>query len=117
LPAKTKQGNYWIIRPLLSLNKQQICHLLTQNKINYALDVTNQLPIYQRNIVRKKLDNLSKEEKNLLEKEIKEKNQELRKIKKLTKIATKQLIVSPLVLKLDKGNKYLPEVYLRLLYF
>jgi len=117
LPAKTKQGKYWITRPLLSLNKQQICHHLAQNKINYALDITNQLPIYQRNIVRKKLDNLSKEEKKLLGKEIKEKNQELRKIKKLTKIATKQLIISPLVLKLDKGNEYSPEVYLRLLYF
>ena len=117
LPAKTKWGKYWILRPLLSLSKQQICQYLAQNKINYALDITNQLPIYQRNIVRKKLDILSKEEKKLLEKEIKEKNRELRKIKKLVKIAVKQLIISPLVLKLDKGNEYLPEVYLRLLYF
>src|SRR5438132_3913686 len=105
------------MRPLLPLSKQHIYQYLDQKKINYAIDITNQLPIYQRNIVRKKLDILSKEEKKLLEKEIKEKNRELRKIKKLVKIAVKQLIISPLVLKLDKGNEYLPEVYLRLLYF
>ena len=105
------------MRPLLPLSKQHIYQYLDQKKINYAIDITNQLPIYQRNIIRQKLDNLSKEEKKLLEKEIKEKNRELRKIKKLVKIAVKQLIISPLVLKLDKGNEYLPEVYLRLLYF
>jgi hypothetical protein len=75
------------------------------------------LPIYQRNIIRQKLANLSKEEKKSLEKEIKEKNQALRKIKKIVKIAAKQLIISGSVLRLDKVNKYSPEVYLRLLYF
>ena len=105
------------MRPLLSLNKQQICQYLAQKKINYAVDITNQLPIYQRNIFRKKLDNLSKEGKKTLEKEIKEQNQELRKVKKLVKITAKKLIISPFVLKLDKKDEYLPEVYLRLLYF
>jgi len=75
------------------------------------------LPIYQRNIIRQKLDNLSKEEKKSLEKEIKEKNQELRKIKKLVKIAAKQLVISASVLELDKANKYSPEIHLRLLYY
>ena len=100
----------------MTLNKQQICHYLVENKIDYAVDITNRLPIYQRNIIRQKLDNLSKEKKKSLEKEIKEKNRELRKIKKLVKVATRQLIISRSVLKLDTIDKYPSEVYLRLLY-
>jgi tRNA(Ile)-lysidine synthase len=105
------------LRPLLSYHKQRIYHYLNENKIDYAIDITNQLPIYQRNIVRQELNNSSKEEKKSLEKEIKKKNRELRKIKGLVKIAAKQLITSPSVLKLDKTNKYSPEIHLRLLYF
>jgi len=100
----------------LSLSKQQICRYLTENKVNYAIDSTNQLPIYQRNIIRKELDNLRKEEKKSLEKEIKEKNLELKKNKKLVKVAAKKLIISHSALKLDKTNNYSSEVYLRLLY-
>jgi len=48
---------------------------------------------------------------------MKEQNQELRKIKKLVKITAKKLIISPFVLKLDKRDEYLTEVYRRLLYF
>ena len=116
LSPRTKQGKYWIIRPLLSLNKQQICRYLTENKVNYAIDSTNQLPIYQRNIIRKELNNLIKEEKKSLKKEIKEKNQELEITKKLVKVAAKKLIISRSALKLDKTNNYSSEVYLRLLY-
>jgi len=116
LPLKAKQGKYWIIRPLLSLDKQQIYHYLTENKVNYAVDATNQLPIYQRNIIRQKLDSLNKEEKVFLEKEIRDKNRELKRIKKSVKIATNQMVLSASVLKLDKKNNYSSEVYLRLLY-
>jgi len=100
----------------LSLNKQQICHHLVENKVNYAIDSTNQLPIYQSNIIRKELNNLIKEEKKSLKKEIKEKNQELEITKKLVKVAAKKLIISRSALKLDKTNNYSSEVYLRLLY-
>jgi tRNA(Ile)-lysidine synthase len=117
LPSKTKQGKYWIIRPLLSLNKKEICQYLTDNKINYAVDTTNQLLIYQRNVIRQRLSNLTKEEKKSFEKEIAKKNQELRKIKKLVKVAAKQLIISPFILNLDKRVEYSSEVYSRLLYF
>lgn len=116
LPPKTKQGKNWIIRPLLSLNKQQICQHLTKNKVDYAVDITNQLPIYQRNIIRQKLTDLNEAEKKSLEKEIAEKNQALKKTKKLVKTATQQLIISPSVLKLDREIEYSPEIYLRLLY-
>jgi tRNA(Ile)-lysidine synthase TilS/MesJ len=104
------------LRPLLFHNKQQICHYLTENKIDYAVDITNQLPIYQRNIVRQKLNNLSKEEKKSLEKEIKEKNKELKKNKKLVRVAANELIISRSAIKLDKTKTYSPEIYLRLLY-
>ncbi|CAI2186281.1 757_t:CDS:2 [Funneliformis geosporum] len=87
----------------------QICQYLTKNKIDYAVDFTNQLPIYQRNIIRQKLDNLSKEEKKNLEKEVKEENRELRKTKKLVKTITKKLVISPSMLELDREVKYLPE--------
>jgi tRNA(Ile)-lysidine synthase len=118
MPAKAKQGKYWIIRPLLSLDKQQIYWYLTKKKIDFAVDCTNQLPIYQRNIIRQKLNNLSKKrEKNAIEKEIEDKNQELRKTKILVKTAAKQLIVSPSILQLNREIEYSREVYLRLLYF
>ncbi|MCE8164144.1 MAG: tRNA lysidine(34) synthetase TilS, partial [Candidatus Moeniiplasma glomeromycotorum] len=39
LPAKTRQGKCWIIRPLLTINKQQIYQYLAQKKINYAVDI------------------------------------------------------------------------------
>ncbi|CAI2192124.1 4246_t:CDS:2, partial [Funneliformis geosporum] len=81
---------------------QQIYQYLTKNKIDYAVDITNQLPIYQRNIIRQKLDNLSQAEKKNLEKEIKAKNQALRKTKKMVKTAAKKLVISPAVLELDR---------------
>lgn len=100
----------------MSLDKQQIYHYLTENKLNYAVDATNQLLIYQRNVIRQELNKLSKEERKGLEKEIQEKNRQLKEIKKLVKVAVKQMVSSS-VLKLDKVNNYPPEVCLRLLYF
>ena len=75
------------------------------------------MPVYQRNIIRQKLGNLNQTAKKNLIQEIKVKNQELEKIKKIVKVAIKQLIISPLVLKLDKEASFSPEIYLRLLYF
>jgi len=116
LPIKTKQEKYWILRPLLNLSKQQIFHYLAAQKITYATDQTNQLPIYQRNIIRQKLNNLSSGGKTNLAQEIKEKNQALSKIKILVKLAMKNLINSTHILQLEKEKKYSSEVYLRLLY-
>jgi len=101
----------------LSLNKKRIYQYLTDNKINYAVDTTNQLLIYQRNVIRQRLSNLTKGGKKDLEKEITKKNQKLRKIKKLVETAAKQLIISPSILSLDKRIEYSSEVCLRLLYF
>jgi hypothetical protein len=74
------------------------------------------LPIYQRNIIRQKLDNFTQEEKKTLEKEIQEKNRELKKVKNLVEKAAKKLIISPSILQLSGEIEYPQEVYLRLLY-
>jgi hypothetical protein len=74
------------------------------------------LPIYQRNIIRQELAKLNEKEKEKLTKEIKDKNQELRRIKMLVKTATKKLITFPSILQLNTEIEYSKEVYLRLLY-
>ncbi|CFW92838.1 tRNA(Ile)-lysidine synthase [endosymbiont DhMRE of Dentiscutata heterogama] len=125
LPARTKYGKCWILRPLLSLDKQQIYQYLIENKIDYATDTTNQLLIYQRNIIRQQLAHLNPEQKAQLDREIEKKNCELKEIKKVVQTAAKRLIIcspgmpgiSHSTLKLTKKNEYEPEIYLRLLYF
>ncbi|CAG8453571.1 1142_t:CDS:2 [Racocetra fulgida] len=103
----------------------QICQYLIENKIDYAVDTTNQLPIYQRNIIRQQIADLTPEQKVLLDKEIEKKNRELKKIKKIVQTAASQLIIHPprmpfishSILKLVKKNEYEAEIFLRLLYF
>ncbi|KLL02336.1 MAG: tRNA(Ile)-lysidine synthase [Mycoplasmataceae bacterium RC_NB112A] len=116
LPTKNKLGKIWVIRPFLSFTKQQILHYLNQKKISYAIDSTNQLPIYQRNIIRQKLTDLNPVEKHNLAQEIKEKNQQLKKIKSLFKQEKKRLIKPNNALKLDYHPQFAPEIYLRLIY-
>ncbi|CAG8611053.1 4113_t:CDS:2, partial [Ambispora gerdemannii] len=88
---------------------QQIYQYLAEKKIDYAVDVTNQLPIYQRNIIRQKLDNFTQGEKKTLEKEIQEKNGELKKVKNLVEKAAKKLIISPSILQLSGEIEYPQE--------
>jgi len=82
------------LRPLLRLSKEKIFQYLHQNNIPYAIDKTNYLPIYQRNIIRQKLLRYFPLEKKELLKEIKQKNQELRKTKLLLKEQIKQAIAN-----------------------
>jgi tRNA(Ile)-lysidine synthase len=117
LPTKTKFKKYWILRPLLPFTKQQITKYLNQKKIDYAIDSTNQLPIYQRNVIRKSLTELTKKEKSNLQKEIHQQNQELKRIKLLVKKEREKLITTPYTLKLKKEREKSSEIYLRLLYF
>jgi len=70
---------------LLFVEKKQIYHYLTRNKIPYAVDKTNYLPLYQRNIIRQKINGLSATEKKTMQKEIDQKNQGLHQIKKILK--------------------------------
>jgi len=82
------------LRPLLRLSKEQIFQYLHQDNIPYTIDKTNYLPIYQRNIIRQKLLRYFPLEKKELLKEIKQKNQELRKTKLLLKEQIKQAIAN-----------------------
>ncbi|CAG8455101.1 15933_t:CDS:10 [Cetraspora pellucida] len=87
---------------------------------DYATDATNQLPIYQRNIIRQQLAHLNPEQKAQLDREIEKKNCELKVIKKVVQTAAKRLIICPpgmpgishSTLKLVKKNEYEPEIYL-----
>ncbi|WNE40273.1 MAG: tRNA(Ile)-lysidine synthase [Mycoplasmataceae bacterium] len=117
LPTKVKLGKFWILRPLLLLNKSYICQYLSEKKITYANDITNQLAIYQRNIVRQELNNLSEERKKELKEEIDKKNQELKEVKKKVREIAKKLIVSRYVFQLCKKNQYSSEIYLRFVYY
>jgi tRNA(Ile)-lysidine synthase len=116
LPNFVHWGKFWIARPLLSFAKEQIIRYLVKHQINYALDNTNELPIYQRNRLRSQLVNLTIVEKNCLLAEIEKKNRELKKIKKIVNIWKPSFIVSRFVFRLLSPNLS-PEIYLRLLYY
>ena len=116
LPSIAQQGKFKILRPLLFFDKKQIINYLTEKKIAYALDVTNQLPIYQRNILRPQVENLSLLEKDNLLREIQAKNCELEKIKSLVNEQKKKFILSQSVFFVNRTDNYSSEIYLRLLY-
>lgn len=65
-------------RPLLSMDKETIVSLCHTLKIPFVIDESNLEPVYTRNRIRLKLENLSKEQKDALLTELyeeKEKNQ------------------------------------------
>ena len=61
----------------------QIFQYLTTRKINFAYDNTNQLPIYQQNILHSQISNWSESEKLILAREIEAKNHQLKQIKSI----------------------------------
>ncbi|CAG8813049.1 13995_t:CDS:2, partial [Racocetra persica] len=117
LPVITQQGQFRIFRPLLSLAKEQIIQYLHEQKISYAVDSTNQLPLYQRNIFRRQITNLNITEQGELLKAIRENNQELEKMKLLVKQQKKYFCPSRLAtggLLLHRKKKLLAEIYKQL---
>ena len=93
-----------MLRPLLPFTKQQITKYLNQKGINYAIDSTNQLPIYQRNVIREELAGFGKKEKSDLQKEILQKNKELKRIKLLVKNEREKLITDSCTLQIKKDG-------------
>ena len=66
IPKISKYHNYYLVRPLLFLNKEQIIDYLKANKINYVIDASNENEKYTRNRFRKHvLPELKKEDKNV----------------------------------------------------
>lgn len=65
----SQKQNYILLRPLLTITKQEIMDYLKINKIPYAIDKTNESDKYTRNRYRKNvLSFLKKEEQNIHEK-------------------------------------------------
>lgn len=117
LSKKIRISGFFVLRPLLLIDKNYIYRYLLERKIAYANDITNQLSIYQRNIIRQELGRLSDEERKELGKEIDKKNQELKVIKKKVKDVIKNLVVSRYIFRFCKKDEYSSEIYLRFLYY
>ena len=65
----TKQDNYQVIKPLISITKEEIMEYLKINKIPYVVDDSNTNLYYTRNRFRHQIiPLLKKEEKNILQK-------------------------------------------------
>lgn len=60
IPLRRKLSNIDIVRPLLSVTKEQILDYASQNSINYIEDYTNKQIKYQRNFIRHKILPLAK---------------------------------------------------------
>lgn len=74
LEKERKRDDIKIIRPLLKINKQDLENYCVENKIPYSIDPSNFDSKFLRNAIRKDLAKLSKQEKDLILKEIREKN-------------------------------------------
>ncbi len=62
----SKMNNYTIIRPLLSLTKEDLLKYNKDNNIKYYIDITNEDTTYKRNRIRKNILPLLKEEDPLV---------------------------------------------------
>lgn len=61
IKPKSKINSLIIYRPLIKEFKSDLEKYCIKNKINYAIDCTNSLDIYERNRIRKQLNKLSKQ--------------------------------------------------------
>ena len=107
----------YLFRPLLSLSKEEIFQHLVAKKLTFARDSTNYSLVYQRNVLRKKLAQLSQAEKKALVQEIRQKNQELKEIKLVLKQQIQQAIVNSTLNLLVWQKNLSSQLKLRLLYF
>ncbi|KAF0852067.1 MAG: tRNA lysidine(34) synthetase TilS [Spiroplasma poulsonii] len=71
-----------IIRMMLKITREEIIEYLFHNQINYAIDSTNILGIYNRNIIRNEIQQINLQDMLL---EINQKNNENKKLKLLAK--------------------------------
>lgn len=78
LPAQRKMQQLMILRPMLKIKKALILKYLITKKVPFQNDITNTWDIYQRNVIRKQINNLSLVAVKQLVKEIKEKNHQLK---------------------------------------
>lgn len=81
-----------IFRPMLKVKREYIIETLKTNNIDYILDYTNELDIYQRNRIRK--DIIDNENIDIYLKQIDNKNEALNHQIKQVDIAYKQVVVN-----------------------
>lgn len=81
IKERTYYGDALIIRPLINWYKEDIIEYSFNNNIIYHEDSTNLKLNYSRNIIRSKINKLSKEEKNLLYQEAQLLNDKINKEK------------------------------------
>jgi len=58
----TKKSNYYIVKPLIYVTKQQLLEYVEENNIKYAVDKSNEKSVYTRNRYRKNILPFLKEE-------------------------------------------------------
>jgi tRNA(Ile)-lysidine synthase len=79
-------NNIWIMRPLFDITKQELVDYLLKNKIKWFEDSSNNSDKYERNRVRKTLNNLSNQAKSKL---LSEYNAAVNKAEKLNDLLIK----------------------------
>ncbi len=60
----TKKSNYYLVKPLIYVTKQQLLEYVKDNDIKYAVDKSNEKSVYTRNRYRKNILPFLKEENN-----------------------------------------------------
>jgi len=60
----TKKSNYYLVKPLIYVTKQQLLEYVKKNNIKYAIDKSNEKSVYTRNRYRKNMLPFLKEENN-----------------------------------------------------
>ena len=71
-----------LVRPLLSYTKQELVDYCHNHDIRYYIDHTNLEPVHTRNIIRQDVSSFSKEERDVLLREIDEENKKLVSMRK-----------------------------------
>ncbi len=96
LKEKNRINGLTICRPFLHKTKQELIDYCKENRMEYGEDETNYDMSYSRNRIRRDLSEYSEEEKDRLEKEIREENRKLTVFYKETKKIAKCLKTSDL---------------------
>ncbi len=87
-----------VIRPILNYTKKELIEYCAINNVEYGIDETNDQLIYKRNSIRKELEQLSFEEKEVIFNEIKQKNIEYSHLRtRLLASLSKQLSLNQLM--------------------
>lgn len=110
LASKVSYKQLTVIRPMLKTKRDEIIKYLDINEINYAIDYTNDLDIYQRNIIRQQLKEYDIEQMNQILQLIDNDNLKLQEIYKnnkkiFAKIIIKDKIKWDLFIKLKNSQK------------